>query len=104
MASKSIGYCCPTKNTALILLCEVALGKMNELPNTDYNAANLPHGKHSTKGMGITHPDPSNSLFLENGLEIPYGKPIKSKIKVIYKLNTFLIYTNYKTSKIYEII
>ena len=81
MASKSIGYCAATKKTALILLCEVALGNMNELLSHDYNAASLPSGKHSTKGCGRTHPGKS---IIENGVEIPLGKPVQSKEKVKY--------------------
>ena len=46
MCTKSANYCftTPTKNTGLILLCEVALGEMNELTNADYNASSLPQG------------------------------------------------------------
>lgn len=91
MASKSLGYCCPTKNTALILLCEVALGNMNELKQTDYNAANLPHGKHSTKGLGVTHPSPKESYYLEKDIEVPLGNPTKSSNKVI-NLNLISFY------------
>ena len=87
MASKSVGYCCPTKNTALILLCEVACGNMNELYNTDYNASNLPKGKNSTKGMGVTHPDFNSSIMMEN-VEIPLGQPQKEKNHKV-KLNIF---------------
>jgi len=83
MASKSVGYCCPTNNTALILLCEVALGDMNEKMQTDYNAANLPKGKNSTKGCGVTHPNPSESVLVD-GVEIPLGNPLKSKEKVFF--------------------
>lgn len=82
MASKSVGYCCPTNNTALILLCEVALGNMNEKLQTDYNAASLPKGKHSTKGCGMTHPEPSQTVVVD-GVEIPLGDPVKSKNNVI---------------------
>lgn len=82
MASKSVGYCCPTNNTALIMLCEVALGNMNEKLQTDYNAANLPSGKHSTKGCGVTYPDPKASVVVD-GVEIPLGGPVKNQDKVI---------------------
>lgn len=89
MASKSVGYCCPTKNTALILLCEVALGNMNELTTTNHNANNLPNGKHSTKGCGVTYPHPEESLKVD-GIEIPLGKPTKSKENKVISL--FVIY------------
>jgi len=37
----------------VLLLAEVALGKTNDLYNADYNAANLPPGTLSTKGIII---------------------------------------------------
>lgn len=43
---------------------QVALGDSNELLDADYKANNLPDGKHSTKGLGQTGPDPKNSLTL----------------------------------------
>ena len=40
MCSKSANYCftTPDNNTGLLLLCEVALGEMNELTRADYYA------------------------------------------------------------------
>lgn len=43
---------------------QVALGDSNELLDADYEASNLPSGKHSTKGLGQTGPDPKNSVTL----------------------------------------
>ena len=86
MASKSLPYCHAMNKTALILLCEVALGNMNELTTTNYNADKLPLGKHSTKGCGITYPDESQREFLNEYLEIPKGKPIKDKENRVYNL------------------
>lgn len=39
-----------------MLLCEVALGGMNEKFYADYYANLLPEGKNSTKGCGRTAP------------------------------------------------
>lgn len=49
-----------------VCLCvlQVALGDSNELLDADYEANNLPPGKHSTKGLGQTGPDPENSVTL----------------------------------------
>lgn len=60
MSSKSANYCCTSRDssTGILLLCEVALGEMNEKLHSDYYAGNLPPGKSSTKGMGelvLTH-------------------------------------------------
>jgi len=87
MASKSACYCYPSNNVGLILLCEVALGNPHELLTTDCNAANLPNGKHSTKGCGVTVPD---SHIEMDGVKIPNGKPTKSTQKVIKIFKSFI--------------
>lgn len=50
----------------------------------------LPPGKHSCKGVGRTMPDPSASLFIEDKIEVPLGKPIPSNIN-----DTSLLYNEY---------
>lgn len=44
MVSKSANYCLASKinNSGLVLLCEVALGNINEKSQADFDAANLP--------------------------------------------------------------
>lgn len=66
MSSKSANYCFTSRdsNTGILLLCEVALGNMNEKIHADQYAANLPPNKHSTKGVGKIQPDPKNSVEL----------------------------------------
>lgn len=58
MSSKSANYCFTNSenNIGLLILCEVALGNCNEKMHADYNASNLPDGKHSTKGIGKIAP------------------------------------------------
>lgn len=75
MSSKSANYCFTSRdnNTGILLLCEVALGNMNEKIHADYYAANLPADKHSTKGIGRIQPDPKNVVELEPGVKIPMG-------------------------------
>lgn len=48
MVSKSANYCGTSRENpdGLILLCDVALGEFNDKYYADYNAANLPPGKH----------------------------------------------------------
>ena len=89
MASKSACYCYPADGVALILLCEVAVGKPRELLTTDFNAAKLPTGHHSTLGCGITIP--SSTIKLDDGTIVPIGKPVRSTKSVslfllIYRL------------------
>lgn len=56
-------YNCP-KWGAAVLHLQVALGDCNELLDADYQANKLPAGKHSTKGLGLTGPDPRNCVTL----------------------------------------
>lgn len=53
-----------------MLLCEVALGGVNEKYYADYYASNLPPGKHSTKGCGKTAPSSGKML---DGVYVPCG-------------------------------
>jgi poly [ADP-ribose] polymerase len=68
MSSKSANYCftSATSSTGILLLCEVALGNMNEKFHADYYASNLPPDKHSTKGIGRTAPHESNFVKMSD--------------------------------------
>jgi len=75
MVSKSANYCWagPSNNIGCMLLCEVALGNPNEKLFSDYNAAKLPSGKSSTKGVGRTAP-PESSYIPHGRTKVPIGK------------------------------
>ncbi|XP_034558442.1 poly [ADP-ribose] polymerase 2 isoform X2 [Notolabrus celidotus] len=103
MSSKSANYCFASQsnnNIGLLLLCEVALGDSNELLDADYEANNLPAGKHSTKGLGQTGPDPQNSVTLD-GTMVPMGPGKKTKVartnsySLLY--NEFVVYNPAQT-------
>lgn len=49
MVSKSANYCCVNKGQGLLLLCEVALGEMQEEKQANY-IKKLQSGKNSCKG------------------------------------------------------
>ncbi|KFB53220.1 AGAP003230-PA-like protein [Anopheles sinensis] len=91
MVSKSANYCCthPADTTGLMLLCEVALGDMQEFSNAQY-VKNLPIGKHSVKGVGHTQPDPTASHKRPDGVEIPLGKGVP-----VEGVNSPLLYNEY---------
>nr|UYS55296.1 poly-ADP-ribose polymerase I [Physella acuta] len=94
MVSKSANYCRTSKtdNIGVLLLCEVALGNMYELTNSEY-VTKLPKGKHSTKGIGRTCPDPKENYVTPEGVVIPMGKGIDSGVKnssLLY--NEFIVY------------
>ncbi|KAL0966309.1 hypothetical protein UPYG_G00293700 [Umbra pygmaea] len=102
MSSKSANYCFANQrnNTGLLLLSEVALGDSKELLVADYEAARLPPGKHSTKGLGQTGPDPKNSVTLD-GVTVPMGPGIKTGVgagggySLLY--NEFIVYNPAQT-------
>ncbi|KAK9756932.1 hypothetical protein RND81_01G130700 [Saponaria officinalis] len=81
MFSKSANYCYSSSNapSGVLLLCEVALGEMEELQNAKYDADKLPPGKLSTKGVGGTAPDLSKSKVLDDGVVVPLGKPVQAR-------------------------
>jgi len=97
MVSKSANYCATSrdKNTGVLLLCEVALGAERDLYASDFYADRLPAGKLSTKGVGSTHPDPSQAVSLDNGCKVPLGTPVAQDLKgnhsaLLY--NEFIVY------------
>ncbi|KAF3698666.1 Poly [ADP-ribose] polymerase 2 [Channa argus] len=102
MSSKSANYCFASQqnHVGLLLLCEVALGECNELVDADYEANNLPPGKHSTKGLGQTGPDPQNSVNLD-GVTVPMGPAKKTGVgnSTGYSLlyNEYIVYNPAQT-------
>lgn len=97
MSSKSANYCFTSQrnNIGLLLLSEVALGDCNELRDADYEAHKLPKGKHSTKGLGQTEPNPKNTDCLD-GVSVPMGPVVKTRVgrNEAYSLlyNEFIVY------------
>lgn len=102
MSSKSANYCFANQNNhiGLLLLSEVALGDCNELLDADYEANKLPPGKHSTKGLGQTGPDPKNSVTLD-GVTVPMGPGVRTGVgkNSAYSLlyNEFIVYNPAQT-------
>ncbi|KAI3900945.1 hypothetical protein MKW92_018461 [Papaver armeniacum] len=96
MFSRSTHYCglSPSRRDLVLLLCEVALGEMAELLHGDYNADQLPPGKLSTKAVGSTVPDPSESETLDDGVVVPLGKPKKLRDRKGGLLNNAYIVYN----------
>ncbi|KAL3086629.1 hypothetical protein niasHT_037755 [Heterodera trifolii] len=91
MVSKSANYCYVINGEGLLLLCEVALGEIQE--EKDAKELKKPKkGKHSVKGVGGTVPNPSEFEQLD-GATVPCGKPIKSGAEghsLLY--NEFIVY------------
>ncbi|MEQ2256427.1 Poly [ADP-ribose] polymerase 2, partial [Ilyodon furcidens] len=102
MSSKSANYCFAnlSNHVGLLLLSEVALGDCNGLLDADNEADKLPAGKHSTKGLGQTGPDPKNAVTL-NGVTVPMGPSVKTGVfnpngyTLLY--NEFIVYNPAQT-------
>ncbi|KAG5592204.1 hypothetical protein H5410_042718 [Solanum commersonii] len=77
MFSESAIYCYASSaaKNGVLLLCEVALGDMNELLSANSDADKLPLGKLSTKAVGATAPDFKEGQILEDGVIVPLGNP-----------------------------
>lgn len=60
-----------------------------ELTRSEY-VERLPAGKHSTKGLGRTAPDPTAAHTTKDGVVIPMGKGQQSSVT-----NTSLLYNEY---------
>jgi poly [ADP-ribose] polymerase len=95
MVTKSANYCCTSKSspTGLLLLCEVALGRVIEYMQADYNASMpVKQGQgHSTKGVGATHPDPSESVK-HKGAIVPLGNHKTSEKQGALLYNEYIVY------------
>ncbi|CAF0900722.1 unnamed protein product [Adineta steineri] len=96
MVSKSANYCFTTRESpeGLLLLCEVALGKMYECYKaTSLSADKLPQDKQATKGCGQTIPDPKEHIYTDDGILIPMGHGINANIpqsSLLY--NEYIVY------------
>eukprot|EP00761_Pharyngomonas_kirbyi_P003059 gb/GECH01003063.1/.p1 GENE.gb/GECH01003063.1/~~gb/GECH01003063.1/.p1 ORF type:complete len:129 (+),score=28.14 gb/GECH01003063.1/:1-387(+) len=95
MCSKSANYCrtSPDNPTGIMLLSEVALGDMYEIHHAQF-MNKPPQGKHSTKGIGATQPDPQEDVYQDDGTKIPLGKPsstpLDQRSSLLY--NEFIVY------------
>eukprot|EP00727_Mastigamoeba_balamuthi_P003129 m51a1_g12813 putative b chain crystal structure of parp catalytic domain in complex with novel inhibitors (486) ;mRNA; r:578-2360 len=84
MSSKSAEYCHATSEnpTGLLLLCEAALGRWFQLAHgkhirkQDLDEA----GFHSTKGCGMTAPDPTFDLVATEGFIVPLGREAEAGV------------------------
>ncbi|KAJ7536807.1 hypothetical protein O6H91_12G082200 [Diphasiastrum complanatum] len=95
MVSKSANYCCTShaEPVGVLLLCEVALGEMQELTRAKYDANKLPRGKLSTKGVGQTTPDPKGFKVLDDGVVVPMSTAKTQDTRGTYlQYNEYIVY------------
>ncbi|XP_044137189.1 poly [ADP-ribose] polymerase 2-like [Bufo gargarizans] len=101
VSSKSANYCFTTrdKNVGIILLSEVALGECNELLAADYDAQKKLKGKHCTKGVGRSIPDPQKSIKHEDCV-VPMGPLIDTGLNnsdgYTLNYNEYIVYDNHQ--------
>ncbi|KAK4324657.1 hypothetical protein Pmani_004716 [Petrolisthes manimaculis] len=104
MASKSANYCWATQrnNVGFLLLCDVSLGKINNLYHADYNAHKLPSNCHSVKGCGITAPVDKNFTKLSDGTVVPMGPGVK--VTGASHANYSLLYNEYIVYNVNQVL
>ena len=96
LIGKSFHYTRPDISGGIgtFVLCEVALGKPRQLTSPDCNAhLNLPKGCDSTHALGLERPKPSESITIEDGIEVPLGTQERVKTKGACRgCNEFVVY------------
>ncbi|XP_060925342.1 protein mono-ADP-ribosyltransferase PARP3 [Limanda limanda] len=76
---KSAGYVRTSKNTGVMFLSEVALGKECTITQDDCSLKKAPAGFDSVVARGSVEPDPSEDIFITlegKKVSVPQGKPI----------------------------
>uniref|UniRef100_A0A669DU38 Poly [ADP-ribose] polymerase n=1 Tax=Oreochromis niloticus TaxID=8128 RepID=A0A669DU38_ORENI len=77
--NKSACYVRPSKNTGVMFLSEVALGKEHTITRDNSSLRKPPAGYDSVVARGIVEPDPSKDIFITlegKKVAVPQGKPI----------------------------
>ncbi|KAF1745661.1 hypothetical protein GCK72_022108 [Caenorhabditis remanei] len=94
MFSKSLSYCrANSKDEAYLLLCDVALGKMDlRMQATDISKDTLPEGTQSVKGVG--RECPSGEFSHPDGFMVPTGE-VHQQLQGTYNIDYFLLYNEY---------
>lgn len=78
--SKSAGYVRTSKNTGVMFLSEVALGKENTITRDNCSLQKAPAGYDSVVARGHMEPDPSKDIFITlegKKVAVPQGKAIE---------------------------
>lgn len=96
IVTKSAQYCCVDRNSGhgLLLLCEVALGEMeNRLKGFSSSRVT---SDNSVKGCGQTYP---NGNVVRDGVVVPCGKLVTdSRIQSELKYNEYVVYDESKVN------
>lgn len=92
VVTKSANYCATsrTNNTALMLMCQVALGNMQKLKTANHNIKNLPNSQwQSTGGVGMYWPMEWRAI---DGCTAPFSniETVKGLSSLLY--NEYVVY------------
>lgn len=100
--TKSANYCRVTADptaentgTGVLLLCEVALGDMEEMTHADYDANRVRKsaGKRSVKGLGRKVPDDAAAKELPKGCKVPSGSIVDADVDGLGLMyNEYIVY------------
>jgi poly [ADP-ribose] polymerase len=100
MVTKSANYCCTngSNRRALLVLCEVALGRVREYLNSCYDASQPCTGPNSTadstKGLGKNVPDQQEWQHMADGqVVVPCGKPVTTNLNGALLYNEYIVYS-----------
>ena len=96
MSIKSCFRCRFQNNIGLMMLCEVALGNIEQRNRGDYNLPNsMNKDIDSIKIMGINIPNPSEDTIFDDKITLPLGEPIKldnKELKTFFAYNEYVVY------------
>ena len=83
------------RSTCVMLLCEVALGEMEEMKqaNNHSNSVRTKAGKMSVKGLGSNAPDEKGAKEIKTGVKVPCGKVVAKPVDGGHLLyNEYIVY------------
>uniref|UniRef100_A0A3Q1IU60 Poly [ADP-ribose] polymerase n=1 Tax=Anabas testudineus TaxID=64144 RepID=A0A3Q1IU60_ANATE len=95
--SKSACYVRPSKNTGVMFLNEVALGKEYTITKDDSSLTKAPAGYDSVVARGCMEPDPAKDIFITlegKKVAVPQGSPVQQPqfVKSNFSNSEYLIY------------
>eukprot|EP01106_Pelomyxa_sp_JSP_P014176 TRINITY_DN4438_c0_g1_i4.p1 TRINITY_DN4438_c0_g1~~TRINITY_DN4438_c0_g1_i4.p1 ORF type:complete len:591 (-),score=190.34 TRINITY_DN4438_c0_g1_i4:250-1878(-) len=91
--SKSATYCYATRENpvGVMILNEVAVGVPNKVKQDTY-MEKAPAGTDSTWALGMAGPDPASTVTIDNGVQVPMGKMIKTGLQTACTHNEIIVY------------
>ena len=96
MSIKSYFRCKFQNGIGLMMLCEVALGDIEERNRGDYNLPyTMENGKNSIKVIGINVPNELDNTIFDSDIILPLGDPIKldnKEKKTFFAYNEYVVY------------